>query len=74
MELSMKDTMSMERNMDKVYFNGLTTQNILVISITIIFMEQVYILGVMDVNMRESGRIIKCMVKASSLGLMAENI
>jgi hypothetical protein len=74
MELNMRDTMSMARNMDREYFSGLTTQSTLVTSITIIFMEREFTLGVMVVNMKGNGKIIRCMAMVPSPGLMAESM
>lgn len=67
---AMKETTNMERNMERVPLSGLTPQCLLVNSTTITFTEKVFTCGVMVVNMKVSGKIIKCTAKAVSPGLM----
>jgi len=73
MGLSMKATMNMEKNMERVLLNGLTARNILVNSITITSTAKEFILGAMEEDMKVSGKTIKCMARELLLGLMAES-
>ena len=59
---------------EKVNLIGQMGHNILVTFWTIIFMDLVYILGLMAENMLENGRIIRCKEKVNLPGLMVENI
>jgi hypothetical protein len=68
----MKETMNMGKNMAQELLNGLIPQCLLVNFIITIFMEKVFICGVMGVNMRANGKIIKCMGRAVLVGLMEE--
>ena len=71
---SMRATMNMVRSMALVLSSGQIIHNILVNFTITIFMEKGFILGVMAVDMRVNGKIIKCMGKEHSLGLMVENM
>jgi uncharacterized protein (UPF0333 family) len=73
MELSMKATMSTERNMEQALSNGLMAQCTLVNSITITFTVRVYTPGVTVVSTKENGGITKCTAKVLLPGLMAES-
>jgi len=69
--LVMKVTMNMVRNMERAHLNGQTLQCLLESFTTIISMEEEFICGVMAENMKENGKIIKCMEKVVSHGVMA---
>jgi hypothetical protein len=69
-----KEIMNMERSMEPVHSDGLITHNTLVNSTITTSKERECTLGVMDVNMRESGKITKCMARAPLLGLTEGNM
>jgi hypothetical protein len=68
----MKEIMNMGKNMEQELLNGPIPQCLLVNFIITIFMEKVFICGVMGVNMRANGKTIKCMGRAVLVGLMEE--
>ena len=65
--------MNMGRNMELVTSDGLMGHVILENFTIIIFMEKVFILGKMDVNMKVNGEQTECMEKEHSHGLMEGN-
>jgi len=73
-KLSTREIMSTEKNMGLELSNGQTDQHTLGNFITIIFMVKVYIPGLTVENMRVSGELTRCTVKALLVGRMAENI
>ena len=74
MKLNMKGNIKTERKME---MESLLGQIILAMKenfLKIILKVRAFILGRMDVNIRDSGRIIKCMVKVNLLGVMEKNM
>ena len=68
--LGMKDTTAMERKKEKENSIGETEVDILVNSMTIIFMVSVNINGQMEESTKVSGRTTKCMEQVNLLGEM----
>jgi len=74
MGLVMKEIIGKEKNVELENLNGQMEVNILVNFMIIIFMERVLTPGVINVCIKETGKIIKWMVKVNFYGLMVEDI
>jgi hypothetical protein len=74
MEPCMRETMFLERNMEKEHLYGRMGLSILDSSITTILKEWENINGQMVVHIMVNGRIIKCMDEEFLIGLMVVNM
>ena len=70
MELAIRDTMLMEKSMEKASSFGLTKALILVISLITTLKDKVFTSGQMEESTMETGKITKCKAMGLSHGLM----
>jgi hypothetical protein len=74
MEVSMKGTLKMDRNMDMDNIYGQMGVNMLELGYLIILEGMALINGLMEDHLKDAGKTTKCMVRECIIGLMVENM